>query len=153
MEKKLTKKREKRTRLEDLIPDEELRNEILGKLYKREPLFGDKGIFTGLLQSFVNAALEGEMDNFIQESKTDDSGNRRNEYKAKSLRSTAGHLSIRTPRDRMGDHEPIIVKKREWELTTGLEEIILSLHARGQSIEDVRVLMQEEQKLRLRICQ
>ena len=57
MEKKLTKKREKRMRLNDLIPDEELRNEILGKLYKREPLFDDKGIFTCLLQSFVNAAL------------------------------------------------------------------------------------------------
>jgi putative transposase len=138
MEKKLNKKREKRPRLEDLIPDEELRNEILGKLYKKEPLFGDKGIFTSLLQSFVNAALEGEMDNFIDESQSEDSGNRRNGHIAKSLRSTAGPLSIRTPRDRLGDHEPEIVKKRERELTTGLDDIIISLYARGQSIEDVR---------------
>jgi putative transposase len=138
MEKKLTKKRVKRPRMEDLIPDEELRNEILGKLYKKEPLFGDKGIFTSLLQSFVNAALEGEMDNFIDESQSEDSGNRRNGHIAKSLRSTAGPLSIRTPRDRLGDHEPEIVKKRERELTTGLDDIIISLYARGQSIEDVR---------------
>ena len=138
MEKKLTKKREKRPRLEDLIPDETLRGEILGRLYNKEPLFGDKGIFTGLLQNFVNAALEGEMDNFMQESKSGDSDNRRNGHITKSLRSTAGPISIQTPRDRFGDHQPVIVKKRERELTTGLDDVILSLYARGQSIEDVR---------------
>jgi putative transposase len=127
MEKKPTKKREKRPRLEEIIPDDAMRGEMLSRLYKGEPLFGDKGIFTGLLQSFVNAALEGEMDNFMQESKLEDSENRRNGYIPKSLRSTAGPLSIQTPRDRFGDHEPVIVKKRERELTTGLDEIILSL--------------------------
>jgi transposase-like protein len=38
----------------------------------------------------------------------------------------------------LGDHEPEIVKKRERELTTGLNDIIISLYARGQSVEDVR---------------
>jgi transposase-like protein len=52
-------------------------------------------------------------------------------------------LSIQTPRDRFGDHEPVIVKKRERELTTGLDEIILSLYARGQSIDDVRHQLRE----------
>jgi transposase-like protein len=99
---------------------------------------GEKGIFTNLLQSFVNAALEGEMDNFLQEAKDDSTDNRRNGHTSKSLRSTAGPLSIQTPRDRAGDHEPVIVKKRERELSTGLDEIILSLYARGQSVEDVR---------------
>ena len=143
MEKKPTKKRKERLRLEEIIPDDSMRSEMLSRLYKREPLFGDNGIFTDLLQSFVNAALEGEMDNFMQDSKTDDPENRRNGHISKSLRSTAGPLSIQTPRDRFGDHEPVIVKKRERELTTGLDEIILSLYARGQSIEDVRVLMQK----------
>ena len=143
MEKKLTKKRERRPRLEDLIPDESLRNEILGKLYNKEPLFGDKGIFTGLLQSFVNAALEGEMDNFMEDSNGGDSGNRRNGHITKSLRSTAGPLSIQTPRDRLGDHQPVIVKKRERELSTGLDDIIISLYARGQSVEDVRNQLKE----------
>jgi transposase-like protein len=78
------------------------------------------------------------MDNFMDESQSEDSGNRRNGHIGKSLRSTAGPLSIRTPRDRLGDHEPEIVKKRERELTTGLDDIIISLYARGQSVEDVR---------------
>jgi transposase-like protein len=143
MEKKPTKKREKRLRLEEIIPNEAMRSEMLSRLYKREPLFGDNGIFTDLLQSFVNAALEGEMDNYMQESKTDESENRRNGHIAKSLRSTAGPLSIQTPRDRLGNHQPVIVKKRERELTTGLDDIIISLYARGQSVEDVRHQLRE----------
>lgn len=138
MEKKESKRTEKRKRLEEIIPDESIRNEMLSRLYKGDPILGEKGVFTNLLQSFVNAALEGEMDNFLQEAKNDSVDNRRNGHTSKSLRSTAGPLSIQTPRDRAGAHEPVIVKKRERELSTGLDEIILSLYARGQSVEDVR---------------
>ena len=138
MEKKESKKREKRLRLNEIIPDDAIRNEMLSRLYKGDPILGEKGVFTNLLQSFVNAALEGEMDNFLQEAKDESTDNRRNGHTSKSLRSTAGPLSIQTPRDRSGDHEPVIVKKRARELGTGLDEIILSLYARGQSVEDVR---------------
>jgi transposase-like protein len=124
--------------LNEIIPDDAIRNEMLSRLYKGDPILGEKGVFTNLLQSFVNAALEGEMDNFLQETKDDSTDNRRNGHTSKSLRSTAGPLSIQTPRDRSGDHDPVIVKKRERELGTGLDEIILSLYARGQSVEDVR---------------
>jgi transposase-like protein len=138
MEKKQPQKRVRRPRLEDIIPDEGIRTEMLSRLYQGDPLLGEQGVFTNLLQTFVNAALEGEMDNYLQESKGDSIANRRNGHTSKSLRSTAGPLSIQTPRDRSGEHEPIIVKKRERELSTGLDEIILSLYARGQSVEDVR---------------
>src|SRR5665647_734709 len=138
MEKKESKKREKRLRLNEIIPDDAIRNEMFSRLYNGDPILGEKGVFTNLLQSFVNAALEGEMDNFLQEAKDESTDNRRNGHTSKSLRSTAGPLSIQTPRDRSGDHEPVIVKKRERELGTGLDEIILSLYARGQSVEDVR---------------
>jgi len=143
MENKNSKKREKKMRLEEIIPDEGLRTDMLSRLYKGDPLLGDKGIFTNLLQSFVNAALEGEMDNFLEETKPDNFKNRRNGHTSKSLRSTAGPLLIQTPRDREGDHEPLIVKKRTRELGTGLDDIILSLYARGQSVEDVRHQLQQ----------
>lgn len=143
MEKKESKRRAKRKRLDEIIPDDSIRNEMLSRLYKGDPILGEKGVFTNLLQSFVNAALEGEMDNFLRESKDDSTDNRRNGHTSKSLRSTAGPLSIQTPRDRAGDHEPVIVKKRERELSTGLDGIILSLYARGQSVEDVRFQLRQ----------
>jgi hypothetical protein len=124
MEKKQSKKREKRMRLEEIIPDDELRTEMLSRLYKGDPILGNKGIFTNMLQAFVNAALEGEMDNFLEESKSNSLTNRRNGHTSKSVRSTAGPLSIQTPRDRAGDHEPVIVAKRNRELGTGLDDCL-----------------------------
>lgn len=132
------KPKRKRPNIKELIPDDDLRNEMLTRMYKGDPILGENGIFTDLLQSFVNAALEGEMDFQIDESKMIEPGNRRNGHISKTLRSATGPLSIKTPRDRDGYYEPVIVKKRERELGNGLEEIILSLYARGSSVEDVR---------------
>ncbi len=134
----MEKKRDKQPRLEELIPDEQRRKEILGRLYQGDPILGDGGIFTDLLQAFVNAALQGEVDHHLQEEKSKGNNNRRNGGKRKFVRSTAGPMEIITPRDRRGTHEPKLIKPWERELGTGLDDIILSLYARGQSIEDIR---------------
>lgn len=96
-----------------------------------------------MLQAFVNAALEGEMDNHLKEQPSESKGNRRNGHTHKLVRSPAGPLEVHTPRDRQGDHEPLLIKKWERELGSGLDEIILSLYARGQSVEDVRYQLRQ----------
>lgn len=126
-----------------MIPDEPRRTEILGRLYQGDPLLGDGGIFTEMLQSFVNAALEGEVEHHLREEKSMGSVNRRNGGKQKFIRSTAGPMEITTPRDRNGTHEPKLIKNWERELGTGLDDIILSLYARGQSVEDVRYQLRQ----------
>lgn len=133
-------KREKKQkpRLEDLIPDDQKRSEVVSRLYKGDPLIGDGGIFTDLLQAMVNAALEGELESSLSSGSSSSGSNRRNGHNRKVIRSNAGPLEIKTPRDRNGDHEPILIKKWDRELGSGLDEVILSLYARGQSIEDVR---------------
>lgn len=85
-------KRAQRPRFEEIIPDDKLRTEMLSRLYNGDPILGETGVFTNLLQSFVNAALEGEMDNYLQETKEKGGGARRNGHTSKSLRSTAGPL-------------------------------------------------------------
>lgn len=127
----------KRQKLESLIPDPAKRTEVISRLYKGDPLLGDNGIFTGMLQTLINAALEGEMDESLK-TKEAGSKNRRNGYVEKNVRSSLGPIQIQTPRDRTGEHEPILVKKWERDLHTGIDDIIISLYARGQSIEDVR---------------
>lgn len=124
-------------KLSALIPDPVKRQEIIGRLYKGDKILGENGIFTEMLQALVNAALEGEMVDHMDQ--VDESfPNRRNGHTNKQVRSTLGPLDIKTPRDRLGEHEPILIKKRERELGTGIDEIILSLYAFGQSVEDVR---------------
>ncbi|MCW4013407.1 MAG: IS256 family transposase, partial [Candidatus Bathyarchaeota archaeon] len=132
------KKRVDRPNLEDLIPDPKKREEILSRLYRGDPILGDGGIFTDMLQTLVNAALEGEMDQHLSTTTPSGQGNRRNGHTHKIVRSTAGPLEVHTPRDRDGDHDPILIKKWERELGSGLDDIILSLYARGQSVEDIR---------------
>jgi transposase-like protein len=124
--------------MEDLIPDPKKREEVISRLYKGDPILGDGGIFTDMLQALVNAALEGEIDHHLNEASSSGRANRRNGHTHKVVRSTAGPLEVHTPRDRDGEHEPILIKKWERELGTGIDEIILSLYARGQSVEDVR---------------
>lgn len=136
MKEKKTRKRA--DRLEDLIPDEARRADIISRLYKGDPLIGERGVFNDLLQALVNAALDGEIDYTLNSEASKADQNRRNGYKEKQIISNAGPLQIKTPRDRNGQHEPILVKNWERELNSGMDEIILSLYARGQSIEDVK---------------
>lgn len=128
----------KTPRLVDLIPDETKRNEIVSRLYNRDPIVGDGGIFTDMLQALVNAALEGEMDYHLLDDKFENKENRRNGHTHKVVKSRVGPIEVNTPRDRDGSHEPQLIRKWERELGTGLDDVILSLYARGHSIEDVR---------------
>ena len=132
------KKRTKAPSMEDLIPDANRRNEVMRRLYNNESLLGQGGIFTDMLQSMINAALEGEINYTLGSGSETELANRRNGHINKQVRSSAGTLDIRTPRDREGVHEPVILKKWQRSLGTGIDEVILSLYARGQSVEDVR---------------
>lgn len=134
----MTKKKSKPPRLEDLIPDEERRKEVIKRLYQGDPVVGEDGIFTDMLQALVNAALDGEIDAHLQGNNDSNQSNRRNGYTKKNVKSRVGNLDVQTPRDREGSHDPQLIKKWERELSTGMDEVILSLYARGQSVEDVR---------------
>lgn len=138
-----TEKRKRIPRLEDLIPDENKRKEVVSRLYKGDPIVGDGGIFTDMLQALVNAALEGEMDQHLKESKLINNDNRRNGHTRKMVKSRVGPIEVFTPRDRNGEHEPDLVKKWDRDLGTGMDGIILSLYSRGQSVEDVRYQLRQ----------
>ena len=140
----MTKKRSTSTpRMEDLIPDAKRRTEVLRRLYNNDSLLGEGGIFTDMLQSMINAALEGEIDYTLSTDSDTVTNNKRNGHTSKQVRSSAGTLDIRPPRDRDGVHEPVILKKWQRSLGTGIDEIILSLYARGQSVEDVRFQLRQ----------
>ena len=122
--------------IDRIIPDREEQERMKAGLYAGKPLFGEEGIFTGLLQQMVDASLKGELDAMLS-SEPQGSSNRRNGYKSKQIRSSGGPIAIQTPRDRNGEYEPILVKNWERELHTGMDEIIISLYAKGLSVSDV----------------
>lgn len=139
------KKRKHKPKIEDLIAGEEKREEIKRRLYAGDPIVGEGGIFTDMLQALVNASLEGEMDDHLQTSKegSSQSDNRRNGYTNKKVNSRVGSFQVNTPRDRKGDYDPQLIGKWDRELSSGMDEVILSLYARGQSQADVRQQLRE----------
>jgi len=73
----------------------------------------------------VEAFLEGEMTDHIgyeNNSKSEkDTTNRRNGYTPKNIKTSNGEVQIEVPRDRESEFEPIIVKKRESDIS-GFED-------------------------------
>lgn len=137
------KKTTKASSFEELVPDAELREKMKAHLYAKKSLFGEGSIFSELLQSAVNGMLNGEMTDFLEEERAKDKPNKRNGHTKKVVRSMAGPLEIQTPRDRLSDFEPELISKRERELSSGMDEQILALYAQGNSVEDVRRLVEK----------
>lgn len=134
------KQRKKRS-LEDLIPDVEYREQIKAGLYSGKRWLGPEGVFTELLQSFVDAALEGEMEVHLQNETESGKSNRRNGHGIKRLKTEGGEITLQPPRDRSGTFDPVIVEKRQKRIKTGLDDVILSLYAKGNSVDDIHRLL------------
>ena len=137
----MSKQKKKNKKLEELIPDAELRERMEEHLYSKQPLLSEDSVFSELLQALVNKMLEGEVEEFLGEERASERKNKRNGYTEKQLLSATGPLSIRTPRDRNSDFEPELVGKGQRELSSGVDEQIIALYAQGNSVEDVRRLL------------
>jgi transposase-like protein len=133
----------KKQTMEDLLTDPTMSSRLQEHLYSKKGLLGKESPFSALLQQMVNTMLEGEIDSFLAEERATGRSNKRNGKTPKRVLSEMGSLAISTPRDRNGDFEPELIGKRERELSSGLDDQILSLYAQGNSVEDVRRLVED----------
>jgi putative transposase len=115
-----------------------LEERIKQALYEGQRLLGPNGALTGMLQKVINSAMEGELNNHLEESKASGESNRRNGKLRKRVRSEGGEIEIITPRDRDGSFQPQIVEKWGRTVNTGLNEHILSLYSLGNSVSDIQ---------------
>jgi transposase-like protein len=88
--------------------------------------------------------LEGELDGHLDYDKNQKSGsgNTRNDYSQKKVRSSYGEDTIKVPRDRDGSFNPMIVPKRK-NMVDGIENVIVSLYAKGMSNSDIEEQISE----------
>lgn len=121
---------------------ETVKNKALAQLKTGKPLLGKEGALAPLFKSFLEAALEAELTDHLQENK-DDEINRRNGHGSKSLRTSEGSMDLSTPRDRTGSFEPEIVKKRQTILADNLESKIIGLYGLGMSLRDIAAHIKE----------
>ncbi len=96
-------------------------------------LEGADGALTPLIKKMLEASMDGEMDNHLNESRP----NRRNGKGSKKVKTSFGEVNIETPRDRESSFDPTILPKRQRHLGGSLERKIIDLYALGMSYSDI----------------
>ena len=107
-------------------------------------LFDKDGLLKQLTKALVEKALQEELKDHLGHAKYEhvSSSNYRNGTSNKKLLTDSGSLDIEVPRDRDSSFEPALVLKRESRLK-GLDDKIISLYAKGMSVPDIQIQLQE----------
>lgn len=107
-------------------------------------ILGKEGLIKQLSKCILERALEAEMQSHLgyDRYERNSSENARNGSFKKNLSTENGHLELEVPRDRKGNFEPVIVKKKQSRIE-GLDDKIISLYAKGMSLSDIKIQMQE----------
>jgi len=115
---------------------EALKKKALEQFRSGKDLFSKGGAFAPLLKEFLEAALQAELDEHLEQ-EDDEQNNRKNGYNTKLLKTGAGTIELDTPRDRNSEFSPEIVKKRETILANTLESKIIGMYGLGMSFRDI----------------
>lgn len=118
------------------------KQKVKEQLRTGKSLFSKDGAFAPLLQEMLNSILEGEMEGHLDEEERDN-GNRKNGKNKKFLKTSSGTIEVTTPRDRLGNFEPEMVKKRETIMAQSLEDKIIGLYSLGTSLRDISAHIKE----------
>ncbi|MGB2950022.1 MAG: IS256 family transposase [Rhodococcus sp. (in: high G+C Gram-positive bacteria)] len=109
-------------------------------------LMGPNGLLNQLTKNVLETALGAEMTEHLGYEKHDaagrGSGNSRNGTRSKTVLTEIGPVEIEVPRDIDSSFAPQIVKKRQRRLT-GIDEIVLSLTAKGLTTGEVSAHFQD----------
>jgi len=107
-------------------------------------LFDQGGLLKQLSKRLVEKALQSEMDTHLGYSKYDRnaSENARNGLSNKQVITEQGVIEVEVPRDRTSTFEPILLPKRQTRIP-GLDDKILSLYAKGMSLSDIQIQLEE----------
>ena len=104
------------------------------------PIDGPDGLLAQITKSVLERALDVEIADHLGYDHGDPAGygtgNSRNGHGRKTVLTTAGSVELEVPRDRNGTFTPVIVPKRARRLGQ-VEDMILSLYARGMSTRDI----------------
>jgi putative transposase len=92
----------------------------------------------------IEKMLEGELDahlGYEKHEKTTTS-NARNGFSSKRIKTSFGESEIQVPRDRDATFNPMLIPKRQ-SMVDGLENVIVSLYAKGMSVSDIEEQIRE----------
>lgn len=104
-----------------------------------------KSFLSQLQKRGIEKILEGELNAHLGYQKNEQqkfNSNARNGYSTKKIKTSLGESEIHIPRDRDASFNPMIIPKRE-NMVDGLENVIVSLYAKGMSTADIEEQLRE----------
>ncbi|MDA8575942.1 IS256 family transposase [Candidatus Marinamargulisbacteria bacterium] len=101
-----------------------------------------KDIMKGVLQQTLEAELDVSLGYRKYDRSQKDTDNSRNGSYKKHVKSSFGPIDLAIPRDHQGEHEPIIVKKGQSDVSN-LQERVISMYGKGMSNRDIYQHMHE----------
>ncbi|AET60292.1 mutator family transposase [Paenibacillus terrae HPL-003] len=96
-----------------------------------------KDLFAETIQEMLEAEMDTHLGYGKHEVKAKLTPNSRNGKSRKTVVSEYGEQEISIPRDRLGEFEPLVVKKHQSNVT-GIEEQIIALYAKGISTREIQ---------------
>lgn len=131
----------------DIVDQKELAEQLLAQAKEQNiELVGPDGLLGQLTKNVLETALDAEMAEHLGYEKHDPagrgSGNSRNGTRSKTVLTEIGPVEIEVPRDTDSTFQPQIVRKRQRRLT-GVDQIVLSLTARGLTTGEIAAHFQE----------
>lgn len=128
--------------LDEMIFNDALKKFNQGKIRTGQDL---SKYLDSLFQPLVQKLLDTELENHLEYAKYEHANkeNKRNGYcKPKTVKTDHGTIEVKTPRDREGTFDPIIVGKGQTKLE-GFEEKCVSLYAKGMSLRDIETVLKD----------
>jgi transposase-like protein len=129
-------------RLAGLLPEEALQAALKG--LAPDEITGPGGLLTQLAGRVIETALGAELGEHLGHPPGGRSAgaNVRNGAGAKTVKTGLGPVRVRTPRDRDGSFDPMLVGKRQTRLA-GLDDKIVGLYAGGMTVRDISTHLAE----------
>lgn len=101
-----------------------------------------KEMFKDVIQELLEAELDQELGFEKNDRMAKNTHNSRNGKSKKTVRSEMGSIELDIPRDRQNEFEPQVVQKHSRDVS-GIEDIVISMYARGMSTRDIHLQIKE----------
>ena len=105
----------------------------------RDPseVFAKDGLLDDLKQALSERILNAELDNHLDEERSEGTANRRNGVSKKSVLTGTSKMTLSIPRDRSGTFDPKLIAKYQRRFPD-FDDKIISMYARGMSVREIR---------------
>lgn len=95
-----------------------------------------KELFKGTIEEILEVEIEDHLGYKKHSIEGNNTGNSRNGYSQKTIKTKMGETELNIPRDRGGKFEPKIIKKYET-TASEMEDQIVAMYAKGMSTRDI----------------